>query len=372
MLKTSSQLTDAVKQMKLQMRKKAADSSVPADPTGAGTVSIPTQPDAEDPAKLGLPGGAATNPTMGAAADNKLLTVTNPAPSGAGHVPAVDNGTARDEAATGSLREKMATLSTGIQAFLSKKASTPAAAQPAAAAQTSAATSAATSTATPVEADEAIKAANLLYQNIGAMVCADANGQAFVQDMLLKQAGEERAQLFLKEATDAALVYQHAGAIYHAEQQKQASEAAAIREEFLALPPAQQKVAANLATAQQAAIKAGHVTNDFEHYFFLKGAAAAEEMMAPGPEGAAPPDMGAAPLPGADGQPDPQVILAAIQEAVESGQMTEEEAIKVLTELGLAPPGAEGGAGAPAEDLAAADPAMKAAANALQLLLTEA
>lgn len=368
MLKTSSQLTDAVKQMKLQMRKKAADSSVPADPTGAGNVSIPTQPDAEDPAKLGLPGGSATNPTMGAAADNKLLTVTNPAPSGAGHVPAVDNGTARDEAATGSLREKMATLSTGIQAFLSKKASTPAAAQPAAAAQTPAAT------ATPVEADEAIKAANLLYQNIGAMVCADANGQAFVQDMLLKQAGEERAQLFLKEATDAALIYQHAGAIYHAEQQKQASEAAAIREEFLALPPAQQKVAANLATAQQAAIKAGHVTNDFEHYFFLKGAAAAEEMMAPGPEGAAPPDMGAAPLPGADGQPDPQVILAAIQEAVESGQMTEEEAIKVLTELGLAPPGAEAGAGGDpaAADPAMADPAMKAAANALQLLLTEA
>lgn len=360
--------------------KKAADAGAPSDPDNTGTVTIPVQPDAENPKAIGVPASGANKPD--AKPSDSVITAGNqPAPSGSGTVPACENGTAADTAATGSLatatsksanllkrlgdlqaRSKQAQANLGTGATAATPDTAKQAAAPAIAAQQP----------TPAQGDELMKQAAAAFQNIGEIVAGTAEGRQLVENILIKQAGEVQAVQMLKEAAVAADVYAQAGRLYEEEAQKQAAVDAAMQEHFEKLPPAKQASLVKLAKLAQ------HDAQSFEHaddhYWYTKGAAAMEAgmeaAMPPGGAGGEP-DMDNMQLPGGEGgQPPIEELMGIIEMLVQSGKLTPEDAQALVQEImggaGGAPP--EGGmppeaGGAPPADIPPAEAEKAASAR---------
>ncbi len=347
--RSASELAEATRQFVNQKKAglKKAETTNPTDPEDKGKVSIPVQADAEDTKKLGLPksNDAVNSAEPGANAapnDSKTTQETNPAPSCAGTVPSTTDGKAEDE----RISNKLASLKQRMSAFLSgdKTAST---AAPAVAATTADA-------ATPEVTEDILKQAHDIYAHIGGLVCADAEGRKFVENLIYKQAGELQAAEMLTNVKQAAEIYEHVSQVAAYEQQKQAAENEQVNHllqtKFASLSPAEQDFSLKVASSLVDAHAKGEVASQLEEAFWVKGAAAAEAML-----GGENPDAAGA-IPGGDGAPTPEMIMQAIAEAVAAGEITEEEAQQLLQQLGVDPAAMQGGEGAPQpspEELAA-------------------
>lgn len=333
--RSATELQSYVQQFMLRA-KAAKDQGAPADPDQKGTPAIPVQPDAEDPNKLGLP-ASGTNPTTDRAPDAATLAVTKPADIVTSPPPAPANGTAQDAAASTKLAASIQATLGNIQTLVSATKQAAAVATPAAPAVAS----------DSGMSEDAVKAANEVFRNIGALLCADTEGRQMVERVLLKSAGEAAAQDMLKSAAEGAQVYALLGQAAAEEQQKLAAEQQVLARYIDTLTPAQQAQAVKLASVQDALISAGDIKDATDLFWFHKGAALAEQALAGA--GGDPAAAAEAPVPGADGTPNPEDILQAVIEAVQSGAMPPEEAIQLLTSLGIEVPPelAGGGAGGP-------------------------
>lgn len=354
-----------------QTAKKAADAGAPKDPTDAGTVAIPKQPDAEDPNKIGVP-ASGKNPTTDTDRAALLTEKTNPAQSGSGTVPSTADGTGADAAATAALA-KSAALKTKMASLLAAAKTQLATGAAPAPAQTDAekAAAAAAASAQPVAdpaalTEDAVKQASEFFRNIGEMLCGTEEGRVLVRDTLIKKAGDEQALNMIKEAAWASDVYAQLGAFQQEQMAKQAAEDEFFKEALAQLSPQEQATLVKMASIQEQDAKLFQSPDDA--WWYAKGAAAMQEALPP--EGAAmPEDMSQMAMPGGDGMPPPEELAQIIQMLVESGKLTPEQAEQLIQELmaegGGAPPEGgmppEGGAPPPMAE----DPAAKAAAQAL-------
>lgn len=350
--------------------KKATDSGAPADPTDAGTVAIPKQPDAEDPGKIGAPPGSKsnTNPTDDTNRQSIGLDQTKPGPTGT-DVPAVADGTAADAAATASMGKSAALLNniaaTRAKLGLPATKGASAAAAPAAPAAGAAPAAAGAAENTNVTVEGAMKQASEIFRQVGEIVCETEEGRAMAQQLIAKKAGQNRALELLQQSKQAAVVYERAGAMYAEEQQKRAAEEQAVVRAFEALPPAKQAMARKLARITQAE----KFNSPDEYAWFIKGAAMMEDALAaqgggdPAGGGGAP-DLSQLGMDGGDGELSPEAMLQVIEQLVAQGILPEEEAQKIVQQLlggggdaaGGDPSGAPGGDAPPqnADDAAAA------------------
>jgi len=352
-------LRERVKQYQKQM-KSAADSGAPVDPTLTGTVTIPVQPDAENPNKLGTPGSNGSN-TGAKPSDSMITAVTNPAQSGAGSVPSVANGTAADTAATGTIStattDKSAAFLTSLQNLKAKSAATHAELT---GKQASAAAPAPAGAAPEiVDMDGALKFASDAFRHVGELICGDAEGRKFVEAVLVKQAGEVEALQMLQDASLAADVYARAGAIAVEEQAKQAAEDQQFEQYMVSLSPLAQNRIIKLATIQ--CQDGAAILNADDAFWYEKGAAAMQQAMdgaEAGEPGAAPggadPDMSQMQLPGGDGgMPPVEEIIQVLEMLVQQGAIQPEEAHQIIQEIsaggegGAPPPDAAGGGDMP-------------------------
>jgi len=351
-----------------QAQQSKAASAVPEkDPTNAGTVTPPAHPDGDDPSKTGLPsqqkpvnkdngtdipGNAAGKP--GGAGEN--------APSPAKTVQAGSEKTA------GALAGLGASLRHLASADHSKSAAAPAAAAPAPAA--AAAPASPKSAAAPAgAATDAPAGIDQIYVKIASELAATEEGRALLASHLERRLGQEVARDLLKSAAEA-----------HAVEQEQLVKLAAAQEahglfvEVLCHSIEKRASTKRDDTWKKAAAEAHLARLDaipqLNHPLlkaaYAQGVDDAGAMV--GAEG----DVGA--LPGSEGtQINPEEIIALIQQMVESGEITAEEAQQILTELGAQGGAPAGGEGAPAEgpsdeEIAKMPPAEKAAALATRAI----
>jgi len=347
-------LRERVKQYQKQM-KSAADSGAPTDPTLTGTTTIPVQPDAENPNKLGTPGTNGANTTT-PPSDSMITAVTNPAQSGSGSVPSVANGTAADTAATGTLStatsDKSAAFLNTIKNFKAKSAATHAelTGKQASAAPVAAPVAAQAAQAEVVDMDGALKFASDAFRHVGELICGDAEGRKYVESLLVKQAGEVEALKMLQDASLASDVYARAGAIAAEEQAKQAAEDQQFEQYMASLPPLAQHRIVKLAAIQREDASVIQTPDDL--FFYQKGAAAMQQAMdgaeagAPGAApGGAEPDMSQMPLPGGDGgMPPVEEIIQVLEMLVQQGAIAPEQAQQIMQEIMAGGEGGEGGA----------------------------
>lgn len=347
-----------------QTAKKAADAGAPKDPTDAGTVAIPKQPDAEDPNKIGVP-ASGKNPTTDTDRAALLTEKTNPAQSGSGTVPSTTDGTGADAAATAALA-KSAALKTKMASLLAaaktQLATGAAPTQPDAEKAAAAAAAAAQPVVDPAAlTEDAVKQASEFFRNIGEMLCGTEEGRVLVRDTLIKKAGDEQALNMIKEAAWASDVYAQLGAFQQEQMAKEAAENELLKEALAQLSPQEQATLVKMASIQEQDAKLFQSPDDA--WWYAKGAAAMQEALPP-EGGAMPEDMSQMAMPGGDGMPPPEELAQIIQMLVESGKLTPEQAEQLIQELM-----AEGGGGAPPEGGTpppmTEDPAAKAAAQAL-------
>lgn len=346
---------------------KAASVPVPADPTENTNVAVPSTAADTEPKKLNTPPGQQSNSTDGGKQGDAIVTAaTTPAGVLQGNAVSTENGTAADAAMTtalgksANLLEKMKQAAATAKGEPVKVASTPAAAS--------------TSAATPapdLTDEEAVKAATALFARIGEFMYASESGKQAIEFELTKAAGMEKAATMLSDAAIAASVYEQLGAEQYAEQVKQASAIAHQQQEqerlaqhILSLPVEKQNQLVKLAHIQQHDLSQPGMTVD-DGYWYAKGAAAMEAMppeAAPGPEGAAAPG-GEPQMPGSGEMPTMEQIAQLLQELVQSGQITPEQAEQLAQQLmqeGGGDPAAAGGAMPPgAEDPAAKEASVK-------------
>jgi hypothetical protein len=382
-IKSTADLVKMAQAFKAQRRKAAADAGAPADPTDAGTASIPVQPDAEDPSKNGIPPGGKsnTNPTDDTNVDSKITSQTNPAESGSGHVPSTENGTAQDEAATKAAKALQSgrTLLQNLQArFTGNKSAADA-------------STAQTPPAAPVnkggnpdpalaEPEAVAKMASELFPQIGMMICGDVEGQAFLNTFLQKKAGEAMANDMLTKAATANAFYERQWLVEREQQAKQAAEQEAFNQAFAALSPREQEISIKLASLYQQ--EQANMNCPADRFWFEKGAAAFADMQSAAGGPSAEPDMSQASMPGGDGTPTPQDLLELLANEVQSGQMTPDEAEKAMSILsavlghdGGGAAGGDGGSlggdtssGADASSSGGGDESSKSASAALKAL----
>jgi len=360
-------LKNRIATTKAAATKKATDSGAPADPTNAGTVAIPTQPDAEDPGKIGAPPGSKENknPAEDTNRQSIGLDLTKPGPTGT-DVPAVADGTAADAAATATMGKSAALLANiaATRAKLnlpatSKVASAPVAAAPAPAAQPAS------------DVATATKQAGEIFRQVGEIICETEEGRAMAQQLIAKKAGQNRALELLQQSKQAAAVYEHAGALYAAEQQKRAAQEQALVDEFNKLSPGAQVMARKMAHICQTE----KFNSPDEYAWFVKGAAMMEDALAAQgggdpaaaggdpAAGGAPPDMAQMGMDGGNGELSPEAMLQVIEQLVAQGILPEEEAQKIVQELlGGGAGGDPAAGGAPAGDPAAGGSPEEAAA----------
>lgn len=345
-------LKNRIATTKAAATKKATDSGAPADPTNAGTVAIPTQPDAEDSGKIGTPSGSKENknPAEDTNRQSIGLDLTKPGPTGT-DVPAVADGTAADAAATATMGKSAALLANiaATRAKLnlpatSKVASAPVAAAPAPAAQPAS------------DVATATKQAGEIFRQVGEIICETEEGRAMAQQLIAKKAGQNRALELLQQSKQAAAVYEQAGALYTAEQQQLAAQEQALVDEFNKLSPGAQAMARKMAHICQTE----KFNSPDEYAWFVKGAAMMEDALAaqgggdPAAAGGAPPDMAQMGMDGGNGELSPEAMLQVIEQLVAQGILPEEEAQKIVQELlGGGAGGDPAAGGAPAGDPAA-------------------
>lgn len=338
----------------MQATMKAA-SAAPTDPTNKGAAPAPSYPDAAELAKS-TPGTGNVNKVTTTPEDAGIMKHTQP-----GVGPTINPTVIQESAAV----QKMAALRKRIEELAqSKAAAAPAAAAPAAPAPAAPAPSTKTAGAEEaapgtVDAD-AMKVAYDQFAAIGAALCASEDGRRFVETQLRKQAGEARAAEMMVEATKAAAALEYAGYEMERIEAEERAKIAYAQEQLSQLTPDERAAAIKLAEAREVALDNGTIQSAAEMYFFNKGAAMAEAMMPGGASAGADPAAGL-PTGGEDAAADPEAIIAAVMEAVASGQMSEDEAKALLESYGLTLPGAEAAA--------EADPAAKQASAILEKAL---
>lgn len=348
---------------------KAASVPVPADPTENTNVAVPSTAADTEPKKLNTPPGQQSNSTDGGKQGDAIVTsATTPAGVLQGNAVSTENGTAADAAMTTALGKSANLLEKMKQAAATAKG------EPvkAAAASTPAAAATPAATSTPELTDEeAVKAATALFARIGEFMYASESGKQAIEFELTKAAGMEKAATMLSDAAIAASVYEQLGAEQYAEQVKQASAIAYQQQEqerlaqhILNLPVEKQNQLVKLAHIQQHDLSQPGMTQD-DGYWYAKGAAAMEAMppeAAPGPDGAAAPG-GEPQMPGSGEMPTMEQLAQLLQELVQSGQITPEQAEQLAQQLmqegGGGDPAAAGGMPPGAEDPAAKEASVK-------------
>lgn len=194
------------------------------------------------------------------------------------------------------------------------------------------------------------------HMKLASELLATEEGVALAQQVLAKAAGEEAAAELIQAAGE----QQYIAALQEQELQKQAAEAQAEAE---ALEGALEEVLKEASEDEIAKIQrsiqvhdkiASELTYDFEQAAYTEGvktAAAMEDMMAGGEA-----------LPEEAPAPSTDEILMLLDAAVQSGEVSEEDAIAIAEMLMAEEGGAAGGADMSEEDMAAMEAATKAAA----------
>lgn len=316
------------------------------DPNEQGTMTPPDHPDGDSDKKKNMPPS-----TENASHEGEALTDkdTNPSSTGS-HVPGpVTDGNTKEDAATSPTvpLSKIATqvqgVMAGIAALRNKSAAASApAATPAAKAAAKAASNDSVASDIEFTPEFHIKLASLIMET--------EEGVKFAADILRKAAGAEKAQELISSALEQQGIAMQYAAAYD-EQEKMASYMEAQREaEFNAI----YKSASVEERAQMDKFASVHgqvlqiLPTDFEKYAYMGGADAAAGMM--DQEAAMPPGEEAGPPPGGGEEPlGDQDVVAIIEQLVQSGQITEEEAMAIVEQLqagggegGMPPEGAEG------------------------------
>jgi len=331
---------------RMQATMKAASAN-PTDPADKGAAPTPSYPDKAELAKS-TPGMENTNKVTTTPEDAGIMKHTNP-----GIGPTINPTVIQESAAV----QKMAALRKRMEELAKKEAAAPAAA-PAAATKVAGTEEPSPGTVDP----DVMKVAYDQFAAIGAALCATEEGRQLVEHSLRKQAGEARAAEMMVEATKAAAVLEYAGYEMERIENEERAKLAFVHEQLSQLTPEEQQAAIKLAEAREDALADGTIKSAAELFFFNKGASMAEAMMPGGASAGADPAAGL-PTGGEDAGADPEAILAAVMEAVDSGQMSEEEAKALLESYGLTLPGGEA---APAEEQ---DPAAKQASAILEQAL---
>lgn len=313
------------------------------DPTSKGTVSIPGFGDGADRAAQGNP----TNMTNFGEANKEhwLHDVTKPNGVGQGSYPTPVDGDARDAAATSPTTplDKIASETANLQAAIqnvmygeTKEAAAPAAApegetkeaaaaEPAKEAAPQAKEAAEKKVAATIELPVSFaQDANLMSKlaSIGAIMVGTEEGRRATRIIMEKEAGYKEASTLVGMINDE--MAKEAAAAYEAEMAKQAS-AQAPRQPGIPYAAFQKQAAANLAHDQWV----GGLKSDFEKAAYAQGAADGEAVADQVDEGAAAPEV-----PGAGEEPSADDVIAYLQEMVASGQATQEEAEAILNALG--------------------------------------
>lgn len=342
---------------------KAATVAVPTDPTENTNVAVPSTAADTDPKKLNTPPGQQSNSTDGGKQGDAIVTAaTTPAGVLQGNAVSTENGTAADAAMTTALGKSANLLEKMKQAAAVAKG------EPVKAAAASTPAAAATPELTD---EEAVKAATALFARIGEFMYASESGKQAIEFELTKAAGMEKAATMLSDAAIAAAVYEQLGAEQYAEQVKQAAAIAHQQQEqeklaqhILSLPVEKQNQLVKLAHIQQHDLSQPGMTQD-DGYWYAKGAAAMEAMppeAAPGPDGAAAPG-GEPQMPGSGEMPTMEQLAQLLQELVQSGQITPEQAEQLAQQLmqegGGGEAAAAGGMPPGAEDPAAKEASVK-------------
>jgi hypothetical protein len=318
-----------------QQTKSAADNEAlnMKDPADKGTVTPPNHPDGDSDSKKQIP-PSATN-TDGQEGKDITDKDTNPSSTGC-HVPGpVTNGKSKDDAATspdvalnkiagevGSILDRITALRTPSKA----------------------------ATATPKAAsgdDEgkslAIQLTPEFHMKLAAAILEDEEGMQFAEQILRKAAGQEKAH----ELINAALQQQHSynAAVEEYEQEvKQANDAQAQDEAAFAHALAQATPEELAQIEKAASVHNAYLSSfstEYERAAYRDGvmkAAAMEENMAAMPPEAAPAMPGEMP-PGPEGGEGGEApmgveeIIALLEEMVQAGEISEEEAMQVAQAL---------------------------------------
>lgn len=334
-----------------QAAKKSSDGSTPTDETNKGTVTIPKQPEAENPLQTGAPPAGQSNAANPPLTDSQVMAQTQPSQSGSGHVPSTQSGNSLENAGTSALDKSAAFLS-GVGALVAAKRQELAGAPKEAAAATPAPAAPA---AAPASTDDAaLKQANELFRQIGALVTGDEEGRELVNRLIVKQAGITQAQQMMTDAAIASDTYARYAAAEYEAQQKAAAEQHYYDQQMAALPPAKQAAVIKMSGLLHK--ESVNFTHPDDHFWFCKGAAAGQDMAAMmdgGGDAGAPPPGGDAggdmQVPGGDGTPTPEDVQEMLEALVQSGQITPEQANELMNQLAQEM-GGGGAAGAPPED----------------------
>lgn len=267
-----------------------ADLAGAKDPADKGTVTIPGFGDGADRAAQGLPQSMDNFGSHGS--ENCLSTVSDPQGTGEGSYITPKDGDAKDKAATSPTTP------------LSKIAQAQAALKAATAAKVA-------STQPDVELPSNIQGDPTLMQKLAAIsqaMLATEHGRRYVNEFLEKEAGMQEANGIIEQVRAAMM-------------QKQASEQVAAQEQYIMEKSA-------------AAVEASHnvwlnqCQDDMEKIAYATGAvdgqAAAEAAMAGGE-------------PAIEGEePTAEDVMECLQELVEAGEVSPEEAQAIIASLGAA------------------------------------
>lgn len=331
--------------------KQAGIGSIPSDPTQS-SASIPPA----DPARPEMPAQSKPSNTDGAAVKPVPQPETAPAISGEGKTPSpADASNLPAVGPDGSVDTLLKQAKVKTQALLAlvganKQAAAPAPvvdpAAPAAAAPAAQPEKKAAAEASTVELTDAY------HSKIASIILATEEGRQYVAETLERAIGRVDALELVKSASAMQEQFEHIGAEQLAWQEKVAAaeqqllqEKQAFAKAFAALTPEQQaitvKISDNikLAAAKLQTVPGGDILQEW----LVKGAADAGAMMDQGGMGAPPPAAGDA----SGGQAGIEEIVAMIEQLVQSGEISMEEAQQIVQLLASEAGGDAGGEASP-------------------------
>ena len=279
-----------------------ADLAGAKDPSDKGKVTIPGFGDGANRAAQGLPQSMDNFGQHGS--ENCLSTVSDPQGTGEGTYITPKDGDAKDKAATSPTTplSKIAQVQAALKAVTAAKAANTA---------TAATTAKEACAQSDVELPSNIQGNPTLMQKLAAIsqaMLATEHGRRYVNEFLEKEAGMQEANGIIEQ-------------VRHAMMQKQASEQAAVQEQYI-----MEKSAASVEASHN--VWLNQCQDDMEKIAYATGAvdgqAAAEAAMAGGE-------------PSIEGEePTAEDVMECLQELVEAGEVSPEEAQAVIASLGEA------------------------------------
>ena len=311
--------------------KSAGIGSIPADPSKS-SVGIPPA----DGTSPNLPSDSKPQNTDAAPATVVPMPETNPSKSGEGSVPAVEDGTKKEE---------MISPSTTTDALLKSAAAVrellglPAQTQVAAAAAPAPSQG---DTAKTASDNDKIELTEAYHAKIASIMLGSEHGRAVVAAELDRVISHQEALELIKQASTMQQHYEQLGAAnleqqqaMHAHMNQLEMEKIALAREYEALQPEERTLldtiqgTIKLASARYDAIPNGSLFQDW----LVKGAGdmgammGDPAMMAAMQGGGAPPEMPAGPEGGEGGGLEELIMM--LEQLVASGEVTEEEAMQV-------------------------------------------